>query len=112
MRHEYEQIKNRHRGLDFDDLLVLTRNLLAAISGPNRPELVATDAIEFVLVDEFQDTDRIQSEILTLLGGDAFFRGRMFVVGDAKQSIYRFRGAEPAIFGRWRGEFPPPAGSA
>ncbi len=104
--HEYEQIKNRRRGLDFDDLLVLTRNLFASSSRPTRPELVATDAIEFVLVDEFQDTDRIQSEILTLLGGDAFFRARMFVVGDPKQSIYRFRGAEPAIFGRWRSEFP------
>jgi ATP-dependent helicase/nuclease subunit A len=106
VRHEYEQIKNRRRGLDFDDLLVLTRNLLANDSKFTRPELAATDAIEFVLVDEFQDTDRIQSEILMLLGGDAFFRGRMFVVGDPKQSIYRFRGAEPAIFGRWRGEFP------
>ena len=59
-----------------------------------------------LLVDEFQDTDRIQSEILRLLGGEALFHGRMFVVGDAKQSIYRFRGAEPAIFGQWRGEFP------
>ena len=59
-------------------------------------------------MDEFQDTDRVQSEILRRLGDSSFFRGRMFVVGDTKQSIYRFRGAEPAIFDRWRGEFPEP----
>jgi ATP-dependent helicase/nuclease subunit A len=104
---EYEQIKRRRRGLDFDDLLTMTSALLDGTSGPNRPVLAAQDAIEFVMVDEFQDTDRIQSEILSLLGGDDLFMARMFVVGDPKQSIYRFRGAEPAIFGRWRGEFPP-----
>ncbi len=83
-RREYEQIKSRRRGLDFDDLLVRTRDLLGA--GPDRDvrSLAAQDAIEFVLVDEFQDTDRVQSEILRLLGGDTFFRGRMFVVGDAQ----------------------------
>ena len=103
------RVKRRRGGLDFDDLLVRTRDLLAG--DPELGRLARwprATAIEFVLVDEFQDTDRIQSEILRRLGDDAFFRGRMFVVGDAKQSIYRFRGAEPAIFDRWRGEFPEP----
>jgi ATP-dependent helicase/nuclease subunit A len=107
-RGEYEAVKSLRRGLDFDDLLVKTRDLLAAGEGPEHPSLAARESIEFVLVDEFQDTDRIQSEILQRLGDSGFFRGRMFVVGDTKQSIYRFRGAEPAIFGRWRGEFPEP----
>ena len=72
-------------------------------------DATATDldptVLEFVLIDEFQDTDQVQSDILRNLGEEAFLHGRMFVVGDEKQSIYRFRGAEPAIFGRWRDEF-------
>ena len=107
-RLEYDELKSRRRGLDFDDLLVKTRDLLASDPDPASSSLASRDAIEFVLVDEFQDTDRIQSEILRRLGDHSFFHGRMFVVGDAKQSIYRFRGAEPAIFDRWRREFPEP----
>ena len=59
-------------------------------------------------MDEFQDTDSIQGEILRLLSGSEFLSGRLFVVGDVKQSIYRFRGAEPSIFRHWRSEFPQP----
>jgi ATP-dependent helicase/nuclease subunit A len=107
-RAEYETLKRQRRELDFDDLLVRTRELLATGENSEHPSLAGRDAIEFVLVDEFQDTDRIQSEILKKLGDDRFFLDRIFVVGDTKQSIYRFRGAEPAIFNRWRGEFPEP----
>jgi ATP-dependent helicase/nuclease subunit A len=105
-RNEYESAKQIRSGLDFDDLLVLTRNLLRDHGELARSSLAVAGSIEFVLVDEFQDTDLIQSEILELLGGSAFQSGRMFVVGDPKQSIYRFRGAEPAIFGQWRSAFP------
>jgi ATP-dependent helicase/nuclease subunit A len=107
-RAEYEAVKRERHGLDFDDLLIKARELLA--DGPQHESgsLADREAIEFVLVDEFQDTDRVQSEILRRLGDASFFRGRMFVVGDTKQSIYRFRGAEPAFFDRWRAEFPEP----
>jgi ATP-dependent helicase/nuclease subunit A len=105
VREEYQKIKSRRRGLDFDDLLLLTRDLPGGDSGLLPASLAGEDSIEFVLVDEFQDTDRIQSEILRRLGGIELFEHRMFVVGDPKQSIYRFRGAEPAIFGQWRSEF-------
>ncbi|QEH33842.1 ATP-dependent helicase/nuclease subunit A [Aquisphaera giovannonii] len=99
---EYEHVKRRRQALDFDDLLGLTRRLLDRPAPPP----AARGGIDFIMVDEFQDTDQVQSDILRLLAGEAFAGGRMFVVGDEKQSIYRFRGAEPAIFGRWRGEFP------
>jgi ATP-dependent helicase/nuclease subunit A len=108
VRREHERLKRRRRALDFDDLLIRARDLLR-----DHPELTALEArdpaslaVEFVLVDEFQDTDSIQGEILRLLSGEAFLTGRLFVVGDVKQSIYRFRGAEPMIFRQWRSEFP------
>src|SRR5208337_292409 len=108
VRGVYESIKEGRSGLDFDDLLVKTHGLLR-----DRPEILASDSvgggiasIEFVLVDEFQDTDRVQTEILEMLAGAEFQRGRMFVVGDVRQSIYRFRGAEPGIFDQWRDKFP------
>jgi ATP-dependent helicase/nuclease subunit A len=108
VRREHERLKRRRRGLDFDDLLVMARDLLRdhpELAAPEFPE-AGSPAIEFVLVDEFQDTDAIQGEILRLLSGAAFRTGRLFVVGDVKQSIYRFRGAEPGIFRDWRSEFP------
>ena len=112
VREEHDRLKRRRRGLDFDDLLTRARGLLrehpelsaSVVGGEDRGGL----GVEFVLVDEFQDTDSVQGEILRLLGGEAFLTGRLFVVGDVKQSIYRFRGAEPLIFRRWRSEFPPP----
>lgn len=109
VRREYDDLKNQSRGLDFADLITRTRAALrddaGSRAGSGEADLDAS-VIECILVDEFQDTDEIQSDILRLLGGDEFANGRLFVVGDSKQSIYRFRGAEPAIFGRWRGEFP------
>ncbi len=59
-----------------------------------------------MLVDEFQDTDPFQGEILQRLAGDAPGDGRLFLVGDFKQSIYRFRGARPRIFEDFRERFP------
>jgi len=118
VRRDYDELKLQRQGLDFADLIARTRDALRLDNDP-APEFalvgepateteidVDPSAIEFILVDEFQDTDEVQSDILRLLGRDAFASGRLFVVGDSKQSIYRFRGAEPTIFGRWRGEFP------
>ncbi len=99
----YDEAKRSRGGLDFDDLLTRTRDLLR-----QRPELATSlgQSVEFLLVDEFQDTDPIQAEILRALGGDDFARGRLFIVGDFKQSIYRFRGARPQLFQEIRAEFP------
>lgn len=78
--------------LDFDDLLIRTRELLR-----NRDLLHAMrERYRFILVDEFQDTDPLQAEIVFLLAGDG--SGRLFVVGDPKQSIYRFRRADVEIY--------------
>ncbi len=77
--------------LDFHDLLVFARNLLRD-NVDVRHQLQA--AYKFVLVDEFQDTDPLQAEIVKLLSDGH----SLFVVGDPKQSIYRFRNADPAQY--------------
>ncbi len=89
--------------LGFDDLLVQTRNVLRD-SPLTRRETAASVAA--LLVDEFQDTDPIQAEIVEALAGDGLEKGKLFVVGDAKQSIYRFRRADPSVFDAMRERIP------
>ena len=101
----YEALKARAGRLDFLDLLLRTRDLLR-----ERPEVRAELQRRFthVLVDEFQDTDPLQAEILLLLAAAdpavADWRqvtpapGKLFVVGDPKQSIYRFRRADVGVY--------------
>ena len=98
--------------LDFDDLLGHARDLLAGHDMPaHEARLVRAyfqDKYRYLLVDEFQDTDPLQVEIVLLLAaadpGDDDWRtlalkpGKLFLVGDPKQSIYRFRDADIAIF--------------
>ncbi|MBE7464556.1 MAG: UvrD-helicase domain-containing protein [Planctomycetes bacterium] len=94
-RARYRAEKFRRGALDFDDLLSEARALLARI-----PALAAR--FRFVLIDEFQDTDPLQRDILFRIafppqGQTQRTRPRLAVVGDEKQSIYRFRGAEVSM---------------
>lgn len=101
----YEELKARAGKLDFLDLLALTRDLLVQ-NATVRKEL--QKRFSHLLVDEFQDTDPLQAEILLLLAaddpsvGDAdavhVVPGKLFVVGDPKQSIYRFRRADVSLY--------------
>jgi ATP-dependent helicase/nuclease subunit A len=103
-RREYDARKCLRGALDFDDLILKTRTLLQP--RPEGEEHAPEEAIARLLVDEFQDTDRVQGEILRRLAGDALGRGRLFLVGDLKQSIYRFRGAQRDIFQEFHDQFP------
>lgn len=104
----WEEAKRSRSVLDFADLQVLARDLLVG-----HPEVRARvrARYEHVLVDEFQDTNHLQKQILWLLaGGDADTGalprdGRLFVVGDAKQSIYGFRNADVTVFNATLREF-------
>ena len=94
----YTQAKQARGALDFEDLLLLTQRLLAEY-----PDVVAElrNAYRFLLVDEFQDVNRVQwsvMERLALESDGELKAGKLFCVGDDKQSIYRFRGAELEIF--------------
>jgi len=102
---EHYTARKREAGLlDFDDLLLLTRNLLR-----DHPQVQrrAQRNIDFLLVDEFQDTDPVQADIVRFLCGERLVNGKLFLVGDSQQSIYRFRRADPAVFHALRNEIPP-----
>lgn len=78
--------------LDYEGLLVRTRDLLR-----NNPDLLRyyRKKIKFIMVDEFQDTDSLQYELINLLAGGG--GANTFIVGDPTQSIFRFRGGDPAV---------------
>ncbi len=100
----YDQEKRATGALDFDDLLFRARDLLRR-SDETLGEAAGTLA-GALMVDEFQDTDAIQGEILEHLAGSNPNEGALFLVGDPKQSIYRFRGARPELFDEFRDRFP------
>ena len=100
----YEKAKRDTARLDFGDQLRLAGRLL-------RDEAVrekVTRSIRLLMVDEFQDTSPVQAEMVRRLAGLAAGtdQGKLFLVGDAKQSIYRFTGADPHVFSRLRDELP------
>jgi ATP-dependent helicase/nuclease subunit A len=93
--------------LDFDDLLTAAHRLL---TDPEHAALRRRvgGQLRLLLVDEFQDTDRVQVELIEALCGSELARGKLFFVGDHKQSIYRFRGAEPRVFAELESQTPAP----
>jgi len=99
----YDEHKAQAGLLDFEDLLLGARNLLRDHADVRRRTQAG---IALLMVDEFQDTDPIQDDIVRLLCGDRLLSGGLFVVGDAKQSIYRFRRAEPRVFHKLRKKIP------
>jgi len=85
---KYETILEAEHALDFDDLLGKTKRLLSD-HPPVRETL--TQRFRYLHIDEYQDTNRIQFEIVRLLAGD---RANVCVVGDIDQNIYSWRGAD------------------
>lgn len=86
--------RRRSRGtVSFDDVLVQLRDVLR---GPRAAGLIDAlrNRFKVVLIDEFQDTDRVQWDIFSTLFGDRGGGSSLVLVGDPKQAIYRFRGAD------------------
>lgn len=96
----YEQRKRNARLIDFDDMLSYTWELLT-----KRPDILEAwqKKFRYILVDEFQDINRLQYDILRLLAQP---ENNLFIVGDDDQSIYRFRGAKPEIMLNFQKDFP------
>lgn len=97
---EYERKKRNARLIDFDDMLSYTWELLT-----KRPDILEAwqKKFRYILVDEFQDINRLQYDILRLLAQP---ENNLFIVGDDDQSIYRFRGAKPEIMLNFQKDFP------
>ena len=101
----YQELKRRKGALDFADLLTCTRDLLRANPAVRRH---LQQRFTRIFVDEFQDTDPVQAEILMVLSAEdehvdswteaRLSPGKLFIVGDPKQAIYRFRGADVGTY--------------
>ena len=101
--------KRKRRLIDFADGEHLTVRLLVNPDGsPTGLALDAAGQYREIMVDEYQDTNAVQNAIFDALA----HKGNLFMVGDVKQSIYRFRLAEPGIFLKKYEQFRPAAGAA
>ena len=97
---EYQSWMRNHRLLDFDDMLLYTWELFN-----KRKDILKAwqDKFLYILVDEFQDINKLQYDIIKLL---ALPENNLFIVGDDDQSIYRFRGARPEIMLHFPKDYP------
>lgn len=108
----FAEAKRRNGAYDFDDLIHMTRRLFAEKPDAQWVLYKLDGGIDHVLLDEAQDTSPAQWEILAALT-EEFFAGAgrqgalrtLFVVGDRKQSIYSFQGADPDFFGTAEQDF-------
>lgn len=96
----YEDTLQREHKLDFDDMLVYTYELLKERTDIRQ---MWQRRFQYILIDEFQDINRIQYEIIRLLAEP---KRNLFIVGDDDQSIYRFRGARPEIMLGFQKDYP------
>ena len=97
---DYTGKMRQQRLIDFDDILLYTYELLV-----KRPEILKMwqEKYQYILIDEFQDINRIQYDIVRML---ALPNNNLFIVGDDDQSIYQFRGARPEIMLNFPKDYP------
>ena len=97
---EYEKLLHQSKALDFDDLLLRTVRMLREAPAV-REKWQAR--FQYIHIDEYQDTNRVQYELMRLLTGP---KRNVCVVGDEDQSIYRWRGADVSILMSFSRDFP------
>lgn len=97
--YDYERELRRRRLYDFDDMLTETYRLFSA-----RPDILSKwrEKYQYIMIDEFQDINKVQYETVKLLAAPA---NNLFVVGDDDQSIYGFRGSNPAFMRAFTEDF-------
>lgn len=97
---DYEKSISERKKIDFEDMLVMTYELLSQREDIRR---ACENRYQYILVDEFQDINRMQYQIIQLIAGE---RANLTIVGDDDQSIYRFRGAKPEIMLGFAKDYP------
>src|SRR5258706_6999926 len=108
----YDTAQRNRVALDYDDLILKTRDLLRSEGGCSWVLYKLDGGLDHILIDEAQDTNPEQWEVVQALA-EEFFAGEavaerprtIFAVGDAKQSIFSFQRADPLAFERMRGHF-------
>lgn len=96
----YKKEMNRRKLVDFDDMVLLCRDLLLS-----RPETLKMwqERFQYILIDEFQDICPLQYEVVRMLAKP---QDNLFIVGDDDQSIYGFRGSRPEIMLNFQKDYP------
>lgn len=102
-RERLRSVKQQKNVIDFSDLEHLALRLMAVRGAdgtwqPTDTALAYRRYYTEIMIDEYQDSNDVQELLLSMIGGDAQGQYRRFMVGDVKQSIYRFRSARPEIF--------------
>jgi DNA helicase-2/ATP-dependent DNA helicase PcrA len=87
----YHAYKRKSNAMDYDDLLT---NLVLLLETQEKVRDTLSKRYKYIMVDEYQDVNRLQARTVELLAGNDPSRANVMVVGDDAQSIYRFRGAE------------------
>ena len=97
---EYQKIMKAEGKLDFDDMVLLCRDLFV-----KHPEILTTwrQRYHYILIDEFQDINPMQYEVIKMLAAPD---NNLFIVGDDDQAIYGFRGSSPGIMLEFPKEYP------
>ncbi|KKL77328.1 hypothetical protein LCGC14_2035990, partial [marine sediment metagenome] len=99
----YSEIKKKGQSIDFSDIELRAAEFLSDLKDFEYLGYRTGSRIRYVLIDEFQDTSRLEWDALEYIVRNGLSRGgKLFYVGDVKQSIYRWRGGDPWLFEKVR----------
>lgn len=108
IRQIYSELKQNYNYLDYDDLISISLKLLNSSIYSDWINYKLNNGIDHILVDEAQDNSSAQWQIIYKISEDFFYNTNksIFIVGDAKQSIFSFQGAEPKLFNEMNHSLP------
>ena len=94
----YQEAKREKNVVDFNDLEHFALQVLSKDGEPSETAKSLSERFEEILVDEYQDSNQVQETLIGCISRERFGTPNVFMVGDVKQSIYKFRLAKPELF--------------